>query len=251
MWTPAYIPLAVTHNFFGPCTASLPFGSGIPFGGGVPFASPPPAAPTTQNVVLWQMGQSGFVNSGLIGSGVPISWSIIGQRDFNGDGYTDLLWRDSATGTVVIWFMNDFQVTSTATLGAVPSNWNVYGTGNLDHGIDSGGSLPGNILWRDDNSGAVAIWFMSAGKVSSTASLGVVPLSWKIVASNNRGYIFWRDTTGNLSIWQMSGSQVVSSVGLGNVPTNWAIAGLGDFYGDGNTDILCNYSPLCGVVTRV
>jgi hypothetical protein len=184
------------------------------------------------------MGQSGFANSGLIAGGVPISWSIIGQRDFNGDGYTDLLWRDSTTGTVAIWFMNGFQVTSTATLGAVPSNWNVYGTGNLDHGVDNGGSKPGNILWRDDNSGAVAIWFMSAGKVSSTASLGVVPLSWKIVASNDKGYIFWRDTTGNLSIWQMSGSQVVNSAGLGTVPTNWAVAGLGDFYGDGNTDIL-------------
>ena len=238
MWEPAYIPLAVTHNFFGPCNGSLPFGSGIPFGGGVPFV---PAittqGSTTQNIALWRMGQSGLVSSQLINS-VPSNWSIVGQRDFNGDGYTDLLWRDSTTGTVAIWFMNGFQVTSTTSLGAVPSNWNVYGTGNLDRSIDSGGSLSGSLLWRDDNAGTVAIWFMSAGSVSSTASLGVVPLTWTIVGSDNKGNIFWRDTSGNLSIWQMSGSSVVSAVGLGNVPANWTIAGLGDFYGDGNSSIL-------------
>ena len=183
------------------------------------------------------MSQLGLVNSALISS-VPSNWSIIGQRDFDGDGYTDLLWRDSTTGTVVIWFMKSFQVASTTSLGAVPSNWNVYGTGNLDQSIDAKGSLPGSILWRDDNAGTVAIWFIRSGSVALTASLGVVPLSWKIVGSDNKGKIFWRDTSGNLSIWQMNGSKIVSAVGLGNVPPNWTIAGLGDFYGDGNSSIL-------------
>ena len=183
------------------------------------------------------MSQLGLVNSALISS-VPSNWSIIGQRDFDGDGYTDLLWRDSTTGTVVIWFMKSFQVASTASLGVVPSNWNVYGTGNLDQSIDAKGSLPGSILWRDDNSGAVAIWFIRSGSVNSTASLGVVPLTWTIVGSDNKGKIFWRDTSGNLAIWQMTGSKIVSAVGLGNVPPNWKIAGLGDFYGDGNSSIL-------------
>jgi hypothetical protein len=238
MWEPAYIPLAVTHNFFGPCNASLPFGSGIPFGGGIPAGSgaPLPAGNSTQNIAFWQMGQSGLISSKLI-SNVPSNWSIVGQRDFNGDGYTDLLWRDSTTGTVAIWFIQGFQVLSTTSLGAVPSNWNVYGTGNLDHGIDTKG-LSGSILWRDDNAGTVAIWFIRSGSVALTASLGVVPLSWKIVGSDNKGNIFWRDTSGNLAIWQMNGSKIVSAVGLGNVPPNWTIVGYGDFYGDGNSSIL-------------
>ena len=241
-WTPAYIPLAVTHNFFGPYTASLPFGSGIAFGGGVPFAAPntpenPPPASATQNVVLWRMGNTGFSSSALIGT-APTNWSIIGQRDFDGDGFTDILWRDSTTGAVAIWFMNGFQVTSTTSLGTVPTNWNLYGTGNLDHSIDTKGSTPGNLLWRDDTSGAVAVWLMSGGKVSSALTIGVIPVSWKIVGSDNRGNVFWRDTSGNLAIWQMSGAKIVNSVNLGDVPTNWTIAGLGDFYGDGNTSIL-------------
>ena len=26
---------------------------------------------------------------------VPLTWSIVGQRDFNGDGNGDILWRDT------------------------------------------------------------------------------------------------------------------------------------------------------------
>ena len=132
--------------------------------------------------------------------------------------------------------MNGFQVASTTSLGAVPSNWNIYGTGNLDRSIDTKG-VSGSILWRDDNVGTVAVWFMSRGSISSTASLGVVPLTWTIIGSDNNGHIFWRDTSGNLAVWQMSGSKTVSAVGLGNVPPNWKIAGYGDFYGDGKSSI--------------
>jgi hypothetical protein len=35
---------------------------------------------------------------------VPNSWSIVGFGDFDGNGRSDLLWRDSTTGTVAIWF---------------------------------------------------------------------------------------------------------------------------------------------------
>ena len=30
------------------------------------------------------------------GRHVPTTWSMVGQRDFNGDGKADLLWRDTA-----------------------------------------------------------------------------------------------------------------------------------------------------------
>jgi hypothetical protein len=29
---------------------------------------------------------------------VPANWSIVGTADFNGDGKSDLLWRDSNSG---------------------------------------------------------------------------------------------------------------------------------------------------------
>src|ERR1700722_7821003 len=182
------------------------------------------------DVAMWLMNGSHVLQSGGLGA-VPTTWSIIGQRDFNGDGKPDLLWRDTS-GNPAIWFMNGVQVSSAASLGNVPTNWAVYGTGDLN------GDGDGDLLWRDSNTGTVAIWFMKGSQVASTAALGQVPTNWTIVGDDNYGDIFWRDTAGDLAIWQVSGSQVVASTGLGNVPSNWVIAGLGDFNGDGLTDIL-------------
>jgi hypothetical protein len=42
----------------------------------------------------------------------------------NGDGMSDLLWRDTA-GDTAIWFMNGTQVSSTEGVGNIPTNWTV------------------------------------------------------------------------------------------------------------------------------
>jgi hypothetical protein len=238
-WTPAYLGVAGTHNFFGPCNSSLPFSTGVMFGGGGSGGASVGTSGSS-SYALWQMNQSGLVGAQVIAQ-VPSNWAMIGQRDFDGDGYADVLWRDSITGTVAIWYMNGFQIRSAVSLGAVPSNWSVYGTGNLDGSISAQGSLPGDILWRDNNTGVVAVWFMGGTSVSATASLGVVPLTFTIVGDDNNGNIYWRDNDYNYAMWNVTGgpsAMVVTSGGLGNIPSNWSIQGFGDFYGDGNVDIL-------------
>ena len=45
--------------------------------------------------------------------------------DFDGDGKSDILWRDSS-GNVAIWFMNGVQA-SGAGVGNVPAVWSIQG----------------------------------------------------------------------------------------------------------------------------
>ena len=166
------------------------------------------------------MNGSLILSSGTVAT-VPNSYSIIGQRDFNGDGNADLLWRDTG-GNLYMWFMNGLTTSSSARLGNVPITWTVKGTGDMN------GDGKGDLLWQD-GAGDVAIWFMNGSTVSSTASLGTVaPASgWSIVWATT-GEILWRNSSGDLALWQVNGS-TVQSTGLGNVPNNWVVQGMGDF----------------------
>jgi hypothetical protein len=190
---------------------------------------------------IWRMNGGQISSSGQFYVGAAPSvpgpppmtpaWSVVGQRDFNGDGMADLLWRDTS-GDLAIWFMEGLTVSSTASLGNVPTNWTVYGTGDLN------GDGIGDLLWRDSTSGTVAAWFMNGSQVTSTANFGAVPSNWAIIGTDAHGDILWRDNSGDLAIWQVSGGQVTATAGLGTVPSNWVVAGVGDFNGDGVIDIL-------------
>jgi hypothetical protein len=58
---------------------------------------------------------------------VPSNWSVAATGDFDGDGKTDILWRDTTSGTVAIWFMNGLQVASSAVVATVTTDWTVQG----------------------------------------------------------------------------------------------------------------------------
>jgi hypothetical protein len=103
---------------------------------------------------------------------VGVTWSLVGQRDFDGDGKTDLLWRDTS-GNTAIWFMNGVTVGQSVSVGNIPNTWSVIGTGDFN------GDGFGDIIWRD-NSGNVAVWLMNGVTISSSAGLGNVPLTWNM-----------------------------------------------------------------------
>ena len=126
-----------THNFNADCTSDVAWRE---------------AGGTT---AAWLINRAGAVlQAGSYGV-VPTTWAIVGQRDFNGDGTYDLLWRDGSTGTVALWLLNGLQVVvvQTVSLGAVPSNWAIFGTGQfhvspLDGSPTFSGVTAAPVQWR-------------------------------------------------------------------------------------------------------
>jgi hypothetical protein len=126
---------------------------------------------TSGNIAVWLMGSSaGVVEVTLSGTAgtAPSPWSIVGQRDFNGDGTYDVLWLDTTSGDLSIWFMIGTQVFSSAAVGNVGTTWSVVGTADFNN------DGMGDILWRD-SSGNTAIWLMNGASILFNGSLWWAP----------------------------------------------------------------------------
>lgn len=132
---------------------------------------------------------------------------------------------------------------SSVVVGSVPSNWSVVGQSDFN------GDSTTDVLWYDNSSGNISIWFMNGaqlGSVASASAVGNAPTNWTVLGAddfNNDGIadILWGDNSGNLAIWLMSGTQpgsVASVIPLGNVPTTWSVVRTADFNHDGTADIL-------------
>jgi FG-GAP-like repeat len=91
----------------------------------------------------------------------------LAAHDFNGDGKSDIAWRDSS-GDLAVWLMNGAAVSSSPGVGSVPTVWSIVGQRDFD------GDGKADLLWRDTN-GDTAIWFMNGAQVASSASLGNIP----------------------------------------------------------------------------
>jgi hypothetical protein len=134
---------------------------------------------TSGGIALWFMNPNGTIKS-AIGLGVlPIdSWTMIATGDFDGDGVSDILWRNSAGG-IAMWLMNsNGTIKSGITLGSLPvDQWTVPETGDFDADGKS------DILWRH-SSGALAMWLMDGGTLKSALGVGFLDNNWQIQTAN-------------------------------------------------------------------
>jgi hypothetical protein len=237
------------------------------------------AARQGTSVALSADGHTAIVGGNYDNGQLGAAWVFVqsAAHDFNGDGKSDILWRDTS-GNVAMWLMNGGAVSSGVSVATVPTTWSIVGqrdfngdgkadilwrntSGDVVVWLMNGGAVSSSVLvgnvpaaWSvagtgdfnsdgkadilwRDTSGNVAMWLMNGGTISSSVLVGTVPTSWSIAGSTGNG-IIWRANTGDVALWQMNGGTVSSAVSLGNVPTSWSIVGAGDFNGDGNTDIL-------------
>jgi hypothetical protein len=187
---------------------------------------------TSGNVAMWEMtlGTGAVQKANVIGT-VASNWSITGQRDFVGNGYSALLWHDTV-GNLAMWQMNGPAIQGVTTYDPVPSTFQVAGTGEYNaNGM-------GDILF-EDNQNNLFISFMNGSQITSTQFLATLPSGWVVQQTDRRAAIFFRNTTtGDVAVWVLQGTKIAQAVDLGPVPLNWTIAGIGDFDGNGSSDIL-------------
>ena len=200
----------------------------------------------TGTLTDWLGTSNGGFNGNYANSAVdvPTDWSIAGTGDFNGDGTSDILWRN-ASGLTTEWLggSNGGFTSNWANVAVgVPTDWKIAGTGDFN------GDGKSDILWRNDN-GQITDWLGSAsGGFADNYSNAFknVTTDWHVAGTGDfngdgKDDILWRNDSGLLVDWlgQANGSFTSNwANSIVNVPTAWNVAQTGDFNGDGKDDVL-------------
>jgi hypothetical protein len=119
-------------------------------------------------------------------------------NDFNGDGVSDLLWRNTSNGIFTAWNINGNQIAANAFVGNVSNTWTLAGT------LDFNGDHASDLLFI--NGTTFTIW-------DATRGSGI----------NNATYTADGFATNSF---------------VGSVAAGWSLTGLGDFNGDGKGDLI-------------
>jgi hypothetical protein len=173
----------------------------------------------TRQIGVWYM--SGTQTPAVVGSAYPApgtyaGWKLVSVADVDCNGTPDLIWQHDITRSVAIWFMSGPQ--GTDVLGstyAAPGNysgWTLVGVADLDHN-----GVP-DLLWQNDSTRSVGVWFMSGSRSNLVASgsemFGGGPYpNWRVVAvvdMNGDGapdLIWQNDVTRGVVVWYLGGSR--------------------------------------------
>jgi peptidyl-Asp metalloendopeptidase len=157
------------------------------------------------------------------------------RGDFDGDGNSDIVWRNDVSGANSIWRSGNSS-TSQAVTSVAGQAWAVVGAADFD------GDHKSDLLWRNFVTGTNAIW-KSGNSATPMAMNGISGNAWTIVGAGDfngdgKADVLWRNTTtGQNAIWLTANSATSQAVTAVTTQA-WKIIGVGDFNGDGRSDIL-------------
>ena len=208
---------------------------------------------------VWQLDGFTDVSKGYVPTVADASWTIVGVADFNGDARADILWRHLGAGSNLIWLMDGtnldggvFPIALTITMPAVADlGWGVVGAGDFD------GDGKSDILWRH-TSGNNVIWLTDGVSLDGAREpimlAGSIPTvsdpTWQVAGigdfnGDGKADIAWRNADpssadfGRNTVWLMNGFARQSWGEIDRISdANWRIAGIGDYDGDGRSDIV-------------
>jgi len=168
------------------------------------------ASSGTGPVTMWTLHGDGTSTSQTMFSGLGPGWRITGTGDFNGDGFSDILFTNPGSGDNQLYLMQGTTLLNWQDVGSeLP--WLPQGTADFD------GDGLADIFWVDSPDQLYSVW-------QSSVSAGVAGVSFTYSPAGNMSSADWGHPFGNvLGVADFNGD---SRADVLYYPVNWP--GLGD-----------------------
>lgn len=188
------------------------------------------------------------------------AWVPITAGDFNADNKPDLVWRNTASGRVIIWYMDGTTRSSTATIWPVTSAADALWVPITAGDFNADGKP--DLIWRYSPTGRVIVWYMNGVTRTGTANVWPataagdslwVPVATADMNADSKPDILWRNSSsGRVIVWIMNGINRTSTVTLWAASavgdSLWVPMATGDFNADNKPDILWRNSSTGRVI---
>lgn len=199
------------------------------------------------SLALWQTNGQSITAYGASLPNPGYDWSLVATGGFYPGDTADYVFQNQ-DGSVAVWQVNGEHLTSGTIVANPTAAFQVRGTG------DFYGDGKTDILLQGQD-GSVALWEMNGGSITQAgfATFAGAPANpgptWQIVGTgdfngDHQSDIVLQNQDGSVAIWDMNGTTVagaglvMTGTAVANPGPDWRVAGTGDFYGDGKTDIL-------------
>ena len=144
-------------------------------------------------------------------------WVVVFRCSFNGDGTSDIWFRNTSTGDNYLYLLDGLTITTQGYTTNVPTSWTAAGFGDFN------GDGNTDVIWRENNLGLNYLYPMSGLTVLGTQ--GYLPtvsdLTWTVQGTGDAtkdgiSDLLWhQNSTGYNFVGRINGTQMLSVCGTG------------------------------------